>query len=112
MVGVNIGDIFTPCPWPPEKIEDALSEAHRTNYFSCDAVKFWHCDPQRIIPTASEDRIRKVVVHANNDEMLTVKDWKVWVEHNLAPIVAALRTCRVYKASDTFVVRLLFFNTA
>lgn len=60
MVGVNIGDLFTHCPWPPEKIEDALAEARATDYFCCDAVKFWHCDPERVVPTASKDHIRKV----------------------------------------------------
>ena len=60
MVGVNIGDLFTPSPWPPEKIEHALLEARNSGYFSCDAVKFWHCDPKRVLPTASRDHIRKV----------------------------------------------------
>lgn len=62
MVGVNIGDIFTPSPWTPEKIEHALAEARSSGYFSCDAVKFWHCFPERILPTASQDHIRKVRV--------------------------------------------------
>lgn len=60
MVGVNIGDLFSPHPWPPEKIEHALSEARSSGYFACDAVKFWHCDASRILPTASKDHIRKV----------------------------------------------------
>lgn len=37
------------------------------------------------------------MVHANNDEMLTVNDWKSWIEHNLSPIVAGLRECVVFK---------------
>ena len=60
MVGVNIGDTLTPTPWTPEKIEHALSEARCSGYFETDAVKFWHCDAARILPTARHDHIRKV----------------------------------------------------
>ncbi|CAM9717979.1 unnamed protein product, partial [Hapterophycus canaliculatus] len=97
MVGVNIGDTLTPTPWPPEKIERALSEARCSGYFSCDAVKFWHCDASRILPTAKHDHIRKLMVHANNHEMLTVTDWRAWVETHLCPVVGGLRGQRVYK---------------
>lgn len=37
------------------------------------------------------------MVHANNDEMLTVSDWKAWVEAHLRPVVDGLRGQRVYK---------------
>lgn len=59
MVGVNIGDTLTPTPWTPEKIEQVLSEASYSGYFDCDAVKFWHCDARRVLPTAQHDRIQK-----------------------------------------------------
>ena len=39
----------------------------------------------------------QVMVHANNDEMLTVSDWKAWVETHLRPVVDGLRGQRVYK---------------
>ena len=39
----------------------------------------------------------QVMVHANNDEMLTVSCWKTWVECHVAPIVARLRESRVFK---------------
>lgn len=97
MVGVNIGDIFTPTPWSHRDIDDALSEAKASGYFSCDGLKFWHCDPEKIIPVASKDYVRKVIVHANNEEMLTVENWVEWLNTNLAPIVTALRKCRVFK---------------
>lgn len=38
-----------------------------------------------------------MVVHANNDEMLTVSDWKAWIETHLRPVVDGLRGQRVYK---------------
>ena len=38
-----------------------------------------------------------MMVHANNDEMLTVSDWKAWVETHLRPVVDGLRGQRVYK---------------
>lgn len=60
MVGVNIGDFFADAPWAAHKIECALDEARATEYFDCDAVKFWHCEPTKVIPTASKDTIRKV----------------------------------------------------
>lgn len=97
MVGVNIGDFFADAPWAPDKIDGALGGARCTGYFDCDAVKFWHCDPARVIPTASKDTIKKVMVNVNNDEMLTVNDWIGWVESNLAPVVRALRQCPVFK---------------
>lgn len=97
MVGVNIGDIFTPTPWDHKAIDEALSEARSSGYFHCDAVKFWHCDKDKIIPTASQDYVRKVVVHANNEEMLNVTDWKDWIQTNLEPVLKPLRRCRVYK---------------
>lgn len=62
MVGVNIGDTLTPTPWAPEKIGQALTQARSSGYFSCDAVKFWHCDASRVLPTAQQDHIRKVRV--------------------------------------------------
>lgn len=62
MVGINIGDIFTDAPWGADKIDMCLEEARSTEYFNCDAVKFWHCDPTKIIPVASKDSIRKVCV--------------------------------------------------
>ncbi|CAM9997100.1 unnamed protein product [Ascophyllum nodosum] len=97
MVGVNIGDLFSPSSWPPEKIEHALSQARASGYFACDAVKFWHCDAERVLPTACQDHIRKVMVHANNDEMLTVDNWEHWINHNLRPIVRRIRQCKVFK---------------
>ena len=68
MVGVNIGDTLTPTPWPPEKIEKGLSEARCSGYFECDAVKFWHCDARRILPTAQHDHIRKVSIVRTVDD--------------------------------------------
>lgn len=60
MVGVNIGEYFTPKPWSQEKIEKALSSARSSGYFDCDAVKFWHCNAERVLPVACQDYIRKV----------------------------------------------------
>ncbi|CAN0222467.1 unnamed protein product [Ectocarpus sp. 4 AP-2014] len=97
MVGVNIGDTLTSTPWAPEKIEQALAHARSSGYFSCDAVKFWHCDSSRVLPTAQQDHIRKVMVHANNHEMLSVSDWRAWVETHLSPVVGGLRGQRVHK---------------
>ena len=37
------------------------------------------------------------MVHANNDEMLTVRNWEDWIESKLQPIVAGIRQCKVYK---------------
>lgn len=37
------------------------------------------------------------MVHANNDEMLTVTDWRAWVETHLCPVVGGLRGQRVHK---------------
>lgn len=82
MVGVNIGDMFTPTPWPPEKIEQALSEARCSGYFSCDAVKFWHCDASRILPTARQDQIRKVCGGLEISEFLRLD-----VSSSLWPII-------------------------
>lgn len=79
MVGVNIGDTLTPTPWTPEKIEQVLSEARCSGYFACDAVKFWHCDAGRILPTAQHDHIRKV---CQQRRLPKVHSWvRVIVEH-------------------------------
>jgi len=62
MVGVNIGDHFTHSPWSTEKTIRVLSEARSSGYFDCDAVKFWHCDAERVLPIACQflGDIRKV----------------------------------------------------
>ena len=39
----------------------------------------------------------QVMVHANNDEMLTVSCWKTWIERQLWPVVRGLRESRVFK---------------
>lgn len=47
---------------------------------------------------SNEYATHKVIVHINNDEMLTVQDWEQWVDDHLVPVVEALRQCPVFKA--------------
>ena len=57
--------------------------------------KTWACHEPSI--TADVSRADQVMVHANNDEMLTVDNWEHWINHNLRPIVRRIRQCKVFK---------------
>jgi len=86
-LGVNIGDLCCDDPWTPERI----IKVFKNELKDVESVKFFHCNPSKIIPIGSFRKIRNIYMAVSNDELCTVKNWKRWITKNVRPIANRLR---------------------
>ena len=77
MLGVNIGD-----SWTPKQSLKKLS----TDLMDVESVKFGHANPSIIIPFGVSKKIKNIYMHLSNEDFISIRDWKKWIKTYIEPI--------------------------
>lgn len=88
-LGVYIGDLCCDEPWTSKKVLRSLNN-------EVESVKFFHCDPSKIVPIGMSKMLKTIYMHLSNEELCTTRSWKHWINHNVKPIASRLRGKKLY----------------